>query len=205
MDWIIEFIERFGYISIFVLITLENVFPPMPSEIILAFGGFIATYSGLTVTGVILSATAGSVSGAIILYNIGKLFGVKRLECLLQRWGLIFGLEAQNMSKTNLWFKKYSYWAVFLCRVVPLMRSLISIPAGMSNMRFSTFLLLTAAGTFIWNTIIVGGGALLGESWEYILMFMEVYHRLVYVFLTLAICALLIYWIINKLKKLNSN
>ena len=201
-NWITEFMGQFGYISIFILITLENVFPPIPSEIILTFGGFMTTNTELTIPGVILIATAGSVAGAMILYWIGRFFDVKRLEKFINRWGHLLGVKAKDIHRADKWFKRHGYRTVFFCRMIPLIRSLISIPAGMSDMKFGMFLLFTTAGTLIWNTLLVCAGALLGESWEKILAFTEVYSDITYVLLGLAGVAVVVWLILKKRREI---
>ncbi|MFZ3576691.1 DedA family protein [Virgibacillus sp. DJP39] len=180
-NWITDFMEQFGYIGIFLMMALENVFPPIPSEIILPFGGFLTTDTHLTIVGVIISATAGSVIGAIILYGIGRLVDVERLERAIDRFGHIIRIKKEDIYKADAWFDKYGYWTVLFCRMIPLIRSLISIPAGMSNMRFSLFLLFTTVGTLAWNIILVLIGAGLGESWQDILKYMDIYSTIAYV------------------------
>jgi membrane protein DedA with SNARE-associated domain len=181
---------------------VENIFPPIPSEIILTFGGFMTTHTKLTVIGVILTATAGSVLGAAILYKIGSILSIKRLDAVIDRYGVILGLKAKDMHKAFSLFRRYRYYAVFLCRMVPIVRSLISIPAGMTKMKFGIFILLTTAGTLIWNILLVSAGAILGESWEKVLVFINVYHEITYIFFILAAIAYLGYRIINKNKRI---
>ena len=147
--------SQFGYFGVFLLIMIENVFPPIPSEVILTFGGFMTTYSDMTRVGVIIAATAGSVIGAMILYSIGLFLDVARLEKIVDRWGGVLRLTRKDIHKADAWFDKYGPWTVLLCRLVPLIRSLISIPAGMSNMNFPLFILLTTIGSLIWNTALV--------------------------------------------------
>lgn len=197
-SWIIDFMERFGYLGIFLLITLENVFPPIPSEIILSFGGAMTAYTKLTITGVMVFATAGSVFGAVILYGAGRLLDVNRLERLITRWGHVLRVKAEDIHKADSWFKRYGYRAVFFCRMIPLIRSLISIPAGISQMRFGLFLLYTTAGTFIWNLLLVSGGALLGKSWGKIVKFMDIYSNITYTVLALSTIAFIFLWIYKK-------
>lgn len=192
--------EQFGYIGIALIIALENVFPPIPSEIVLPFGGFMTTYSDLTVPGVILAATIGSVAGAIILYGIGLLLDVERLEKIIDRWGHILRVKKEDIRKADAWFDKYGYWTVLFCRMIPLIRSLISIPAGMSNMKFGLFLLFTTIGTVIWNTILVMVGAALGENWHSITEFMDVYSNIAYAVIAVAGIAFLI-WFFRRNKK----
>lgn len=199
-NWITHFMEQFGYFGIFLMIALENVFPPIPSEVILTFGGFMTTYTDLTVPGVILAATLGSVIGAVILYGIGLLLDVERLEKIIDRWGHILRVKKEDIRKADSWFDKYGYWTVFFCRMIPLIRSLISIPAGMSNMKFGMFLLFTTLGTLIWNVILVSLGALLGDSWEDILAFMDVYSNIAYAVIAVAAVVFVVLFI-RKWKK----
>ncbi|MCM3128961.1 MULTISPECIES: DedA family protein [unclassified Paenibacillus] len=199
-NWITDFMEQFGYIGIALIIALENVFPPIPSEIVLPFGGFMTTYTALTVPGVIIAATIGSVAGAIILYGIGLLLDVERLEKIVDRWGHILRVKKEDIRKADAWFDKYGYWTVLFCRMIPLIRSLISIPAGMSNMKFGLFLLFTTIGTVIWNTILVMIGAALGENWHSITEFMDVYSNIAYAVIAVAGIAFLI-WFFRRNKK----
>ncbi|MBB6733811.1 DedA family protein [Cohnella zeiphila] len=186
-QWIVEWMDRFGYAGVFLLITLENVFPPIPSEIVLTFGGFMTTYSDLGIAGVILFSTLGSLAGALILYYIGFLFDQARMERIVGRWGRWLRLTPSDVRKTYRWFGKYGVWAVFLCRLVPLLRSLISIPAGSTRMNVWLFALLTTLGSLIWNAALVGIGAAVGSSWESILTYMDLYSHIVYALLALAL------------------
>lgn len=201
-NWITEFMGQFGYISIFLLITLENVFPPIPSEVILTFGGFMTTNTNLTLLGVIGFATIGSVIGAIILYGIGYWFDVKRLEKIIMRWGRILGVKVSDIHKANSWFNRYGYWAVFFCRMIPLVRSLISIPAGMCRMKFDLFLIYTTVGTFIWNILLVCAGALLGKSWDSILGYMDIYSNITYAVLGLTAIAIIVFWFSRRKREI---
>lgn len=197
-NWIINFMEHFGYLGTFLMILLENVFPPIPSEVILTFGGFMTTNTGMTVIGVVTSATAGSVAGAIVLYGIGRIFNIKKLEKILSRFGHILRLKVSDIEKANSWFTRHGYKAIFFCRMVPIIRSLISIPAGMANMKFSLFLLYTTAGTLIWNTSLVCAGAALGESWVEIIGFMDVYSTITYAILGLTFVIFSALWFFKR-------
>ena len=132
-EWIKGLVEQFGYWGVFFLIAIENVFPPIPSEVILTFSGFLTYSTNLTVFGVVLVSTAGSVIGAVILYGIGLLLDVERLEKIIDKYGKVLRLTREDIYKADAWFDKYGIWTVLFCRVIPLVRSLISIPAGMSN------------------------------------------------------------------------
>lgn len=191
-NWIVNIMEQFGYIGILLLITLENIFPPIPSEVILTFGGFMTTKTTLTVFGVVIVSTVGSVIGAVILYSIGLLLNVDRIEKIVEKYGHIVKLSKNDIHKANNWFSKYGVWTVFFCRFIPLIRSLISLPAGMSHMNFGLFLLLTTFGTLIWNVVLVSIGATVGESWGTIVSYMDVYSNIVYVALVLIFIVLVV-------------
>ncbi|ECB9828424.1 DedA family protein [Listeria monocytogenes] len=178
--WITSIMADFGYIGIFVLIMVENLFPPIPSEIILTFGGFMTTVTSLNVVMVIIVATLGSVVGAILLYKVASYFGKERLTKIVLKYGRILRLKESDIERAENFFLKYGSWAVFLCRMIPLIRSLISIPAGMTKMKMSKFLFLTTAGSLLWNTVLIGLGAMLGESWSEIVVFMDSFSTIIY-------------------------
>lgn len=200
-NWITEIMDGYGYAGIFLLIALENLFPPIPSEVILTFGGFMTTASDLTILGVIAVSTAGSVAGAICLYGIGRLLSASRLEAIVTRYGKILRLKPEDIRKAERWFEKHGYWAVLFGRLVPLIRSLISIPAGSTSMRFLPFLLLTTLGSLIWNSVLVYIGAAVGASWETIVGYMDIYSNVVYVLLALAIAAFGYWFVRNRMVK----
>ena len=176
-DFILNVMENFGYIGICFLIALENIFPPIPSEVILTFGGFLTTYSNLGPLGVIISATIGSLIGAIVLYYLGYFFSDK-LEKLF---------KMDDIKKANNWFKEKGYKAVLYCRFVPIVRSLVSIPAGINKMNMPIFLLYTSIGTIIWNTVLVYAGVFLGDNWSYFAGVISRYSKVVLVFIILVI------------------
>lgn len=180
-SWITSIMEGYGYFGVFLLIMLENLFPPIPSEVILTFGGFMTTKTDLTITGVVITSTLGSVAGAIILYALGSILNIKRLEKIVDRWGYILRLKREDIYKADAWFEKHGVWTVFFCRFIPLIRSLISLPAGMARMNLLLFLIFTTLGTLIWNVILVNIGAAVGESWETIVYYMDIYSNIAYV------------------------
>ncbi|WP_018751348.1 DedA family protein [Paenibacillus sanguinis] len=194
-NWITEFMEQFGYFGVFLLIALENVFPPIPSEVILTFGGFMTTYTSLTVPGIIIVSTLGSILGAVILYGVGYLVNVDRLEGWIERYGRFLRLKKEDIRRADRWFERYGYWTVLFCRMVPLIRSLISVPAGMAKMKFRLFLLFTTIGTLIWNITLVWVGAAVGGSWEQIVEFMDVYSHFAYIILAIGGIVLLLLWL----------
>lgn len=194
-NWIIEMMEQYGYLGILILIAVENLFPPIPSEVILTFGGFMTTRTELTPFGVIVVATLGSVIGAIILYFIGRILDVERLEKIVDRWGKVLRVKKEDLHRADAWFDKHGNKAVFFCRMIPLIRSLISIPAGMSGMRFVPFLFYTTLGTIIWNTILVVLGTTLGDRWEDIVEFMDVYSNIAYALIAIAGIVVLVFYL----------
>ncbi|PGL71396.1 DedA family protein [Bacillus sp. AFS055030] len=199
-NWIIETMDTYGYLGIFLLIALENIFPPIPSEVILTFGGFMTTETSLSKMGVIFFSTSGSVIGAIILFWIGTLLDIKTLEKIVDRWGHFLRLTKKDVHKADEWFSKYGVWTVFFCRLIPLIRSLISIPAGMARMNFWIFLLFTTLGSLIWNTILVLIGASVGSSWETIVEYMDVYSSIIYGILAIGLIVF-IFLFIKKRKR----
>lgn len=197
-NWITEFMSEFGYLSIFLLVALENVFPPIPSEVILTFGGFLTRSTDMSVVGVVLFSTLGSIAGAAILYGVGRLLSVDRLERLVDRYGKVLRVKSSDLERARKFFLRYGNKAVFLCRMVPLVRSLISIPAGMSKMRFGFFLMFTTAGTLIWNMVLVIAGALVGDQWENILAFMDLYSHIVYIVLGVVLAAAVAFYLVRR-------
>ncbi|WP_419960651.1 DedA family protein [Psychrobacillus sp. BM2] len=192
--WITDWMNQFGYLGVFLLILAENIFPPIPSEVILTLGGFMTTTTSMTKFGIIIASTAGSVIGAAILYGIGLLLDVERLEKIVGKYGKFLRLTIKDIHKADAWFDKYGVWAVFFGRLVPLVRSLISIPAGMSNMKFGLFLLFTTLGTLIWNTVLVSVGAAVGDNWDEIVGYMDIYSNIVYAIIAIGGIAFLIWY-----------
>lgn len=191
--------EQYGYPGILFLIALENIFPPIPSEVILTFGGFLTTYTSLGVPGVVLAATLGSLAGAAALYGAGALLNKERLKKLAAgRTGKLLGLKPEDVEKADAWFQKKGRRAVFFCRCVPVVRSLISIPAGMSRMELPQFFLYTTAGSLIWNILLVSLGALMGESWRYIAYLAGEYSHVMLIVLGISLISGLIWLLGNR-------
>ena len=185
--FIMDMMNSFGYIGIALLIMIENLFPPIPSEVILTFGGFMTTCTHLTVGGVVFFSTLGSTVGAIFLYYIGKLLSPEKLEQLIDgKLGKILHFKKSDVRKSIKKFQQKGNMTVFICRCIPILRSLISIPAGMSNMKMGNFLVLTIAGSALWNTILVSAGAAAGASWEKILEVMDTYSTVVVIIIGLS-------------------
>ena len=165
--WILDVMSRYGYLGLALLIMAENLFPPIPSEIILTFGGFMTTYTRMHIPGAVLSATVGSVGGALILYQAGRFLSPDRLDTLLSgRLGRILHLKKADIQKAADWFDSRGNYTVFFCRFIPIVRSLISIPAGMADMALGRFLWMTVLGSLLWNLILICAGAAAGTSWQ---------------------------------------
>jgi len=164
--WVQDVIERLGAVGVALLVILENVFPPIPSEIVLPFAGFVAQRGDGSVVVMIFAATVGAVIGALILYAIGALIGDVRLAGFIERFGRWFGVKPADLARAEAWFDRHAVAAVLLGRCVPLIRSVVSIPAGFRRMRLVPFVAYTAAGSAVWNTALIGAGAILGEQWD---------------------------------------
>ena len=185
-QFILHIIEQFGYFGVFFLILIENVFPPIPSEVILLISGFFSSYTSVSVFYMILASTLGSFLGAIILYYIGKIFNKERLKKIVNgRLGKILFLKENDIDKADDWFDNKGNKSVFFCRFVPIVRSLISIPAGMSEMPMGKFIIYTICGSMIWNTVLICLGYRLGSNWEYVLTILDKYQMVVIVILVI--------------------
>ncbi len=187
--FILNTINKFGYFGIFLLITIENLFPPIPSEIILTFSGFIAKEAHLNLFLIIMSSTLGSVVGAIILYYLGYFLNDKIIS--------ILKLNKNNTSKTINEFNKSGKKSVFFGRLAPIIRSLISIPAGIAKMNIVEFTILTTLGSLIWNTILILLGNMIGENYIIVSEIIKDYYKPLIVIL---IIIYIIRKIINKNK-----
>jgi len=202
---IIEIMNQFGYLGIILLITVENIFPPIPSEVILTFGGFMTTYTDLTAWGVILGATVGSLLGAIVLYSVGRLLSSERLDKLLNgKVGKALHLNKEEVSYTMKWFSDKGKYSVFFCRCIPILRSLISIPAGTAHMKMSEFLIMTIVGSFIWNVILVHLGVFAGASWGIVAKNMSIYSDLLKIILVIVAVVIITSMYFKKRNRINT-
>ena len=200
-EMILSIMEQFGYLGIFLLIAIENIFPPIPSEVVLLFGGFMTTYTKLNIVLMILFSTLGSLLGAIVLYYVGKILNKERLKRIVSgRVGKILRLKEKDIDMADQWFDSKGNKTVFFCRFVPIVRSLISIPAGMSEMPMNKFLLYTVIGSAIWNTVLLFVGNRVGENWESILNVFEQYSHITLVVLVLIFIGFC-YWFYRKKSK----
>jgi len=164
--WVQDVIERLGAVGVALLVVLENVFPPIPSEIVLPFAGFVAQRGDGSVIVMIIAATIGAVVGALILYGVAAIIGPVRLTAFITRFGRWFGVKPADLVRAEQWFDRHAVAAVLLGRCVPLIRSVVSVPAGFRRMNIVPFVLYTALGSAVWNTALIGAGAILGDQWE---------------------------------------
>lgn len=194
--WIVQIMETLGEPGVGVLVLLENLFPPIPSEVILPLAGFTANKGEFTLLAVIVWATIGSVLGAIALYYVGVLLGRERVRHIAERMPLV---DVSDVDKTEAWFIKYETKAVLIGRMVPIFRSLISIPAGVERMNMPLFILYTAIGSLAWNTALVVAGYLLGANFGLVETYVS-YLQYVVIFVVIAGVAWFVYHKLHKKK-----
>ncbi len=208
-NWVQDVINQFGYLGVALLVVIENVFPPIPSEIVLPFAGFVAqqgasavnatagaAQSDTTVVGMMIAATVGSVVGALILYFVSAAIGPERLRQFVERFGKWFGVKSSDLVRAEEWFDRRSSAAVLVGRCVPLIRSIVSIPAGFRRMKLTSFVVLTAIGSAVWNIALIGAGAVLGDQWERVGEYVGVFQWLVIA----AVLLLLVRFVVSRLK-----
>jgi len=165
-EWIAEWINAAGYTGIVVLMFLENVFPPIPSELIMPMAGYLVSQGEMSLVGVVAAGTLGTILGALPFYYAGKFLGLERLKQWADRYGRWFTVSPADIDKSHRWFEKYGIWTVLLCRLVPGVRSLISIPAGINNMHMGQFLVYSTIGSAIWSTVLAIAGYMLGVNYS---------------------------------------
>ena len=173
-DWITSVIARLGYLGVAPLTFLENVFPPIPSELVIPLAGFVAAGGDLRLSLVIIVASLGSLAGAIVWYAVGRRIGEQRLRRWVSQHGKWLTLSAQDVDRAQLWFKRHGAAAVFFGRLMPGVRTFVSLPAGFSSMPLAPFLLYSALGTAIWTAALAYAGVVLQANFtlvgEYINM-----------------------------------
>ncbi|MCW5723120.1 MAG: DedA family protein [Devosia sp.] len=167
-DWIIQTISELGYLGIFLVMLAESIFPPIPSELIIPFAGFAAANGDLDFFGVLAAATIGAVVGMLPWYFAGRLFGLHRVRFLADRFGRVMAFNADEIDMAVGWFTRFGPIIVLLGRLIPLIRTLISIPAGLSRMSLPAFVLASTTGALIWNFFLTAAGYLLHEHYEVI-------------------------------------
>lgn len=185
--WVTAVVERFGYAGLAFLVALENLVPPIPSEVVLPLAGFAASRGTLTYFGAVLAATTGSVVGALAIYEMGRRVGSRRVRGWMERHGRWLLLEGEDVDRAQVWFDRHGASAVLFGRLVPGVRSYVSFPAGFSTMPLWRFVLYTALGSAVWNGVLVGLGLLLGAQWHVVSGYVGSASRVVWLVLGLLV------------------
>ncbi|MDN0196720.1 DedA family protein [Streptomyces sp. S.PNR 29] len=184
--WAADLVDTLGGPGAGLATALENLFPPLPSEVILPLTGFAAGQGVLTLASALFWTTLGSVAGAVVLYWIGRLFGRERMHAI---WAKLPLVKASDLERTERWFAKHGTKAVFLGRMVPIFRSLVSVPAGVERMPLAVFVMLTTLGSLIWNSVLVLAGYWLGDQWELVETYVGILSKAVLVLVVAALAA----------------
>ncbi|MET8309234.1 MULTISPECIES: DedA family protein [unclassified Micromonospora] len=192
--WVASVIESMGPVGVALLVALESIIPPIPSEIVLALAGYLASEGRFNVVLVVLAATVGSLVGALVLYWLGAALGEERLKRWLDRIPLV---DRDDLEKADRWFERHGRWAVLIGRVVPVVRSLVSVPAGANRMPLGEFILLTTIGSGVWNSLIVGAGYALGSRWQDVERYSDWFnYGIVAIFVVMVV-----WWVIRKMRR----
>ena len=193
-DWIIQTISQWGYAGIFAVMLAESIFPPIPSELIIPFAGFAAANGDLNFFGVLIAATVGAVVGMLPWYYAGRLFGLERVRRLADRFGRVMTLNAEEIDVAVNWFHRFGPIIVLFGRLMPLIRTLISIPAGLARMPLPIFLLASTSGALIWNIILTTAGYLLHEHYELVEVILDPLSYVVLALVVLIYLVRLVTW-----------
>ncbi|MDA3646715.1 DedA family protein [Saccharopolyspora indica] len=195
VGWVTDLMEAIGGPGAGLAVALENLFPPIPSEVILPLAGFAAAQGSMSLLGAILWTTLGSVVGAVVLYYLGAWLGRERTRAIAVRLPLV---KVADVDRTEAWFARHGTKAVFLGRMVPIFRSFISLPAGVERMPLLPFLVLTALGSLIWNTALVLAGYLLGRSWWLVESYIGIFQKVVIV----AVLVAVVWFVATRIRRL---
>jgi membrane protein DedA with SNARE-associated domain len=193
-DWVVSLMETLGAPGAGIAVFAENLFPPIPSEVILPLAGFTASRGDLDLGAAIAFTTIGSLLGALVLYGLGAWLGRERMRAIAHRLPLI---DVQDVDKTEAWFRRHGSKAVFFGRMIPIFRSLISIPAGIERMPLWKFGLLTATGSLIWNTVFILAGFFLGEQWHVVEEYAGIFQWIVIVTVVAAVA----WFVVSRIRK----
>ncbi|MCS7476059.1 DedA family protein [Umezawaea endophytica] len=194
IEWVTGLMTTLGAPGAGIAIALENLFPPLPSELFLPLAGFTASRGGMSLVAAIAWTTAGSVVGALALYWLGALLGRERIRAIVRKLPLV---DVSDVDRSEAWFGKHGSKAVFFGRMIPVFRSLISIPAGIERMPLPKFIGLTAAGSLIWNTALIMAGFLLGEKWHLV----EQYAGFVSTGVLVAVGVALVWFVVSRVNR----
>jgi membrane protein DedA with SNARE-associated domain len=196
--WGQQLVDAIGYLGLAVIMFLENVFPPVPSEPFLLGAGFTSGRGELSMVGAIAAATLGAVVGATLYYYIGVILPEPRIRALLRRYGKWALLDEEDLDRALEWFRNHGQAVIFFGRCIPIVRTLISVPAGLTRMPLPKFLLFSALGTGLWSTLLIVVGRLLGENWESALIFFDRYELVFYALIALSVVAFVVVRVRNR-------
>jgi membrane protein DedA with SNARE-associated domain len=196
--WAVDLMEKLGGPGAGIAIAAENLFPPIPSEIILPLAGFTASQGSFTIAEAIFWTTAGSVVGALMMYALGAALGRRRMYAVWERLPLV---KVTDLEKCEDWFARHGTKAVFFGRMVPIFRSLISVPAGVERMPLTIFLVLTTLGSLIWNSVFVLAGYQLGEQWERVDPYVSTFQKIVIAAVVLFVC----WWVLQRVRSIRAS
>ena len=198
--WVEQIISSMGYTGLYIVMFLENVFPPIPSEVVLPLAGSLTLEGRFSLLWITIIGMLGSLTGAFLFYGLGKWLGEPRVRIIIEKYGRFALLSTQDLDRSLEWFEKYDDWVIFFSRMVPIVRSLISIPAGIASMNITKFSFFTILGTALWSFLLAWGGRLLGEQWPMIADLINTYQNVV---LVIAGCAVLFFIGTRLFKKKN--
>ena len=188
----LSFIDAWGYLAVVILMAMENACIPVPSELILGFAGYMVSAERMTFTGAMIAGMIGGMSGSIFAYAVGATGGRKFVD----KYGKYFFIKKSHVDLAQKWFDKYGIRAVFFSRMLPIVRTFISLPAGFARVNFKQFLFFTFAGSLPWTALILYAGVLLGDNWEYLL---EIGHEFSLAFIVVSV--IIIAWLYFRHKK----
>jgi membrane protein DedA with SNARE-associated domain len=193
LNWVLGLVETFGYPGLAIVIALENVFPPIPSEAVLPMAGYLVHEGRMNLFWAIVASTVGSVLGALILYGLGHAWGEKRVRSFIKKYGRWMTLSEEDLDRSQAWFDNHGRLAVLIARLAPLVRSVISIPAGIAKMPLLTFVIYTTIGSALWNAVLIGAGMLAGANWGIVEQYQSWFSTAV-----VALIALSIAWFVAR-------
>ncbi|MEC4893647.1 MAG: DedA family protein [Oscillatoria sp. PMC 1051.18] len=194
VEWITNTITTLGYGGIALLMLVENLFPPIPSEVIMPLAGFVVARGEMSFVPVILAGVVGSMIGALPWYYAGKIYSKRRISRLADKYGKWFAISGEDIEKADRWFKKYGRKAVFYGRMVPGIRTVISLPAGINNMNMASFLVYTLLGSSLWVLLLTLSGYILGENYYLVKEYIGYFSLIVLISLAIIV----IFWLVKK-------
>ena len=204
INWLVHIISTLGYPGIALLTFLDSSCIPIPSEIVLPFSGFVASQGGLNIAAIVIIASVSASLGALSFYLIGRL-GKRKVDAFVERYGKYFLISKEDLDKTYAFFNKYGNFAVFFGRIVPIVRLLISFPAGVSGMSPALFSTYTFAGSFLWSCVLVAAGYLLGEKWELVAVYIDKYQTVIIILFAILFALFIARGIYKLVKKKKPN